>query len=313
MKIHLDTDLGSDIDDLCALAMLLKWPGGVELTGITTVAEDGGRRAGYVRQALALAGRSDTPVAAGADGSVGTFRYPVTLPDEKRYWLEAITPAPAPIGEALLLLKRSVEAGATVVAIGPYTNLRLFDQAYPGLLGTVPLYIMGGHVHEIPPGYPRWDDTADWNVQSDVTAAAHVLECFSLTVIPIEVTVQTALRRAYLPALRAAGSLEVLIAHQMEMFAEDEKHETRYGRTCSGLPDDLINFQHDPLACAVALGWDGVTIEETRVSVELREDWLHEEAHPDGRPMRVVTGVDAERFDRFWLDVVTGKRERDNI
>ena len=25
-KIHLDTDLGGDIDDLCALAMLLKWP-----------------------------------------------------------------------------------------------------------------------------------------------------------------------------------------------------------------------------------------------------------------------------------------------
>jgi hypothetical protein len=24
-KVHLDTDLGSDIDDLCALAMLLRW------------------------------------------------------------------------------------------------------------------------------------------------------------------------------------------------------------------------------------------------------------------------------------------------
>lgn len=27
MKVHLDTDLGSDMDDLCALAMLLRWPG----------------------------------------------------------------------------------------------------------------------------------------------------------------------------------------------------------------------------------------------------------------------------------------------
>lgn len=26
--IHLDTDLGGDIDDLCALAMLLRWPEG---------------------------------------------------------------------------------------------------------------------------------------------------------------------------------------------------------------------------------------------------------------------------------------------
>ena len=31
-KIHLDTDLGSDTDDLCALAMLLGWPG-AELVG----------------------------------------------------------------------------------------------------------------------------------------------------------------------------------------------------------------------------------------------------------------------------------------
>jgi purine nucleosidase len=54
-KIHLDTDLGSDIDDLCALAILLRWPG-VELTGVTTVAEENGRRAGYVRVVLKVSG-----------------------------------------------------------------------------------------------------------------------------------------------------------------------------------------------------------------------------------------------------------------
>ncbi len=34
-KVHLDTDLGGDTDDLCALAMLLKWPD-IQITGITT-------------------------------------------------------------------------------------------------------------------------------------------------------------------------------------------------------------------------------------------------------------------------------------
>lgn len=47
MKLHLDTDLGSDTDDACALPMLLGWPG-VEITGITTTIDPGGRRAGYV-------------------------------------------------------------------------------------------------------------------------------------------------------------------------------------------------------------------------------------------------------------------------
>jgi inosine-uridine nucleoside N-ribohydrolase len=32
MKLHLDTDIGGDMDDLCALAMLLRWPG-LEITG----------------------------------------------------------------------------------------------------------------------------------------------------------------------------------------------------------------------------------------------------------------------------------------
>ena len=49
VKLHLDTDLGGDIDDLCALAMLLKWEG-LEITGISTVAEENGRRAGYTRR-----------------------------------------------------------------------------------------------------------------------------------------------------------------------------------------------------------------------------------------------------------------------
>jgi hypothetical protein len=40
VRIHLDTDLGGDTDDACALAMLLGWPG-VELVGIATTADPG--------------------------------------------------------------------------------------------------------------------------------------------------------------------------------------------------------------------------------------------------------------------------------
>lgn len=49
MKIHLDTDFGGDMDDNCALAMLLRWPGG-EITGITTVAAAERRRPRRVAQ-----------------------------------------------------------------------------------------------------------------------------------------------------------------------------------------------------------------------------------------------------------------------
>ena len=42
-RVHLDTDLGSDTDDLCALAMLLGWPG-TTITGVTTNTDPGGLR-----------------------------------------------------------------------------------------------------------------------------------------------------------------------------------------------------------------------------------------------------------------------------
>lgn len=73
LKLHFDTDLGGDIDDLCALAMVLNWPD-IELLAVTTVAEHRGKRAGCARYALELAGREDTLVAAGADVSSLTAR-----------------------------------------------------------------------------------------------------------------------------------------------------------------------------------------------------------------------------------------------
>src|SRR6266851_541803 len=137
MKVHLDTDFGGDIDDLCALALLLARPD-VEITGITTVGEEGGRRRGYVEYALRLAGREEIPVAAGADVADDYFRWSMGYYDDELYWPEPVPRMPNPLEDALALLERSVEQGATVVAIGPYTNLALLDRARPGVLAAAP-------------------------------------------------------------------------------------------------------------------------------------------------------------------------------
>src|SRR5436309_2004953 len=115
MKIHLDTDLGGDTDDLCALAFLLASPG-VEITGITTCLEHGGKRAGYVRNALQLADRTNIPVAVGADGGLLGLRCPAGLPEECDYWPESVPAYPSHAGEALARLDDSIEQGATIVA-----------------------------------------------------------------------------------------------------------------------------------------------------------------------------------------------------
>lgn len=307
-KIHLDTDLGGDIDDLCALAMLLRWED-VELTGITTVAEASGRRAGYVRYVLGLEGRYDIPVAAGADVSQGFYRYPeLSYRQDGRYWPEPIIASPNALDDAIQLLKQSIEQQATIIAIGPFTNLCLLDLQFPGILIRAKLFLMGGCVYPIRSGFPNWGSDSDWNIQVDVRSAKHVLENSNPTMIPLTVTVETALRRAYLDDLRKSGVLGQLIARQAEAFAVDEEMEKKFGETCEELPPDIINFLHDPLACAIALGWDdGVEIEELPLVIEEKDGWLHERIHPSGKPVRVVTKVDGPRFSEFWFNQVTSR------
>jgi len=71
------------------------------------------------------------------------------------------------------------------------------------------------------------------------------------------------------------------------------------------LPDDILNFQHDPLACAVALGWNGVKISEIPLLLTVKDEWLYEYFSETGKPTRVVTEVDGNRFNTFWLETIT--------
>ncbi|MFO7631800.1 MAG: nucleoside hydrolase [Caldilinea sp.] len=304
-KLHLDTDIGGDIDDLCALAMVLNWPD-VDLLAVTTNSDDGGKRAGYARYALDLAGRTDVTVAAGADVSLDCYRVRPGLPDETLYWPEPVAPAPTPLERALDLLEHSIEQGALIVAIGAYTNLALLGKRSPGILQRANLYLMGGYVFPPREGFPRWGNDMDWNIQVDVESAYYVLHHANPVLVPLSVTVETALRRAYLVALQQAGPLAQLIARQAEAFAVEYDNEGQHGQTCAGLPDDIINFQHDPLACAIALGWrEGVEISELPLRIEVKDSWLYQTIDDGGKPTRVVTRVNGDRFGERWLRIVT--------
>jgi inosine-uridine nucleoside N-ribohydrolase len=334
IKVHLDTDIGGDIDDLCALAMLLAWPG-VDLTGVTTVADEGGRRAGYARYALRLAGRPGVPVAAGAGVAQGYFRWVPEYPPEGEYWPEPVPPWPNPSDEAVELLADSIRAGALIVGIGPCTNLALLDRKYPGLLQDANVYLMGGFISAArgspssmrpaeglrtaagpaegsrssdapaPLELPVLSTELDYNLQMDAASARRIIERCRPTLIPISVSVQTALRASYLPGLRRAGPLGELLARQAAAFAVHERYTERYARTRSGLPAGIINFQHDPLACAVALGWDGVRIEQLPLLVEIEDGWLVERVDEAGVGTPVVTAVDGPRFDELWYNLLS--------
>jgi purine nucleosidase len=255
-----------------------------------------------VRRVLQLAGREEIPVAAGADVSSGVYRTELGLPLESDYWPDPVAPYATPLEAALDLLEQSVESAATLIAIGPLTNLGLLEERRPGILARADLYLMGGYVNGPRAGFPQFSSKDDFNMQVDARSAARVLASSRPTLVPLDVTVETSLRRAYLDRLSRSGPVARLIAHQAEAFARDENVELRYGKTCPGLPDDTINFQHDPLAAAIAVGWRrGIEIEEIPLRWDIDGGWLRMRPDPEGTPTRVVTRVDGPAFNEAWL------------
>ena len=282
------------------------WPG-VELVGVTTSTDPGGRRAGYVATLLELAGRHGVPVAAGAEVCLTTRRPAGAIPDHDTFWGAEIATAPRPArpGGALDLLQASAAAAATIVTVGPFTNLALLEIARPGALTSVPVVTMGGWTRLPPAGLPEWEAARDFNVQSDAAAADIVFRTAGapLTVVGLDVTVQVHLRGAHLARLRAAGRVGAVLARS------SLAHGTQYGNASAGaryagLPDDLVNYHHDPLACAVAVGWDGVTVEERHLTPLMEDGALRLADDPQGRPTRVVTAVDGVAFAERWLQAV---------
>ncbi len=301
LGLHLDTDLGADPDDACALAMLLGSPE-VEVVGVTTCADPDGRRAGYVTHLLRMLGREDIPVAAGAGASTTTARPMGRLPDHAAYWGAAPVPArPGPVEVALDLLAASVGAGAAVAAIGPSSNLALLERRHSGSLTGARVVAMGGWVRPSAAGLPPWGPARDWNVQCDPDAATLLLERADLTLVALPATATATLRRRDLPALAGTGAVGALLAGQSERYGADRDYAS-LGPAYPALPDDLVNFHWDPVTCAVALGWPGATVERMRLRPAYDADGaLRFEPDGEGRPAGVVTDVDGAAFTGYWL------------
>jgi purine nucleosidase len=80
-----------------------------------------------------------------------------------------------------------------VAATGPYTNLRLLDEVYPGILSQANLVLMGSYVEPPREGFPLQSNESDYNVQMDVASAHYVFTHGRPLLVPLAVTVETAL------------------------------------------------------------------------------------------------------------------------
>ena len=83
IPILLDTDVGTDVDDAIAIALVLAAPE-LDLRAVTTVSGDVRMRARIAKKLLKLGGRPAVPVAAGVREPVLRQRNGEQLPDSVR-------------------------------------------------------------------------------------------------------------------------------------------------------------------------------------------------------------------------------------
>jgi hypothetical protein len=66
----------------------------------------------------------------------------------------------------------------------------------------------------------------------------------------------------------------------------------------------LLNFHYDPVACAVALGWSGATVESRYLTPIVVDDVLRFQPGDPGREIRVTVDVDGPAFSEVWIAAV---------
>jgi purine nucleosidase len=290
MKLLLDTDIGSDIDDAVCLAYLLARKD-CDLLGITTVSGEPESRAMMASAQCRAAGRAVPIFPGAADPLIVAPRQPKAPQAEMlARWPHDTQFAR---GEAVGFLRDAIRDNpgeVTLFAIGPLTNIALLlktDPEIPSLLKE--FVIMGGDFRTPPPA--NWKGGFwEWNMYCDPHAAAIVFssDC-PVRAVGIEVTTQVWMDA---PDVRARFARHALLAPVSD-FAEVWFRDA-HGR---------IIF-HDPLAAVTLFDDQICTFERGVSSIELAEDVNHARTYwrpdPNGRHQAATTVNAARFFDSYF-------------
>ena len=171
IPVILVTDIGSDIDDTWALAMILR-SRELDLKLVLTDSGDTRYRAAVAAKFLAASGRSDVPVGIGLQGPMGD-ELKNQAPWIAGYDLKTYAGKIHDDGVAAMIevIQKSAEP-MTVIAVGPVPSLvRALEQA-PGIAAKCRFVGMFGSFDK---GYDVGAPSAEWNVKVDPAALRKVL------------------------------------------------------------------------------------------------------------------------------------------
>ncbi len=276
-RLIIDTDVGTDVDDLWTLAML---PASDELAveAVTLVYGDVDLRARIATVACAAmhvdctvhAGRSETlsgreVMWAGHEGE-GV----AGLDDATYSSIDAVD---------VLIERANLDPGTLhVLAIGPLTNVAAALEREPAFAQNVGhLTVMGG---EMSSGF------AEHNFSSDPTATRRVIESgISMTILPLDQTLRVRLTEFDVVAIAAVHPLGEMLEDQARRFW------VWLNTIVPGVFGES-SAAHDPAALLTIVRPDLFTF--TPMTISVSDDGCTSGVADETSPIRVVTDLDAD-------------------
>jgi inosine-uridine nucleoside N-ribohydrolase len=288
--IVIDCDPGHD--DAIAILLALASPE-VELLGVTTVAGnqtlDKTTRNALVT--LEVGGRTDIPVAAGADAPLrrALRTAPHVHGETGLDGPELPVPSARPVdAHAADFLAELIEPGVVLVPTAPLTNVALMLERHPDVRERLERIVwMGGAI-----GEGNTTPAAEFNALVDPEAAALVFGSgVPVTLVGLDVTHKALFTRAHAERVRQAGRAGRFVAELSDFFQGFHERSYRFG----GSPI------HDAMAVAHVIDPTLLTTQRANVVVETASEYCDGRTVVDlrgvtGREPNVGVDVDAERF-----------------
>lgn len=299
ISVILDTDIGTDVDDCLALALLVSSPE-LQLQAVTCVYGDTTLRSRMALKLLQLRGLTEIPVVAGATKPLISKRPIYWEGHEGQGLIENAADLQPTAGFAPDFLVEQVmtrPGQIHIIAIGPLTNIALAIQKEPRFAANLAhLTIMGGVVRSI----DRLDlPLAEHNIVCDPEAAKMVFESGApITLVPLDLTTQVQVTEAGLKQIQTAGSpFQRAVADQLARYPRFQK----LGHT---------NL-HDPLAVGVVIDPTFVSLQKVVVQTGTSNDpvpaqtLMRPPTTTEVASIQLATRVDIARFESFFIDRVS--------
>jgi inosine-uridine nucleoside N-ribohydrolase len=291
--IVLDCDPGHD--DAIALLLALASPE-LELLGVTTTYGNQTleKTTANALRVLELVGRTDVPVAMGADRplarelAVAAHVHGESGLDGPVLPAAATMPAPTSAVEFLADVAGSADRPLTLVPTGPLTNVARYLETH-GAGGIERIVLMGGSIAE-----GNITPAAEFNVWADPEAARLVFASgLDVTMVGLDVTHQALLGPEEESRLRATGRIGTFVAELNVFFS-------RYHRETYGWDGAPI---HDAVALAYVIRPKLLETRHRNVEVEVESELCRGRTvvdlwHRTDRPpnAHVAVGLDKEGF-----------------